>query len=272
MSADRVHRVHPLLLIALAVALLWLVANNVRPPSYSIPRPSSSPTTPPHFEIDDLDLGPTVRLTRFVPDFDMISGLAVEGADEQLYIAYSPDRPPSQWHQMGGYPSRLGILREGRITPIAISNDKPLPAISPTNVFVDFQGILNGMPAYIVRDDRQKTIRMLVGSHEVHALPPTKELADAPLCAPFDGGSICNEHVPALHTSVRITTREGRSILIGGGQYTYDVNSYAQSKEQIQHVTEAPDVWLAGGGRHRFLLVEEHAGPETAECIEGFAP
>src|SRR5438132_3077539 len=39
---------------------------------YPLPIPKAPPApspSPPHFAIDDLDLGPQVRLTRFVPDF-----------------------------------------------------------------------------------------------------------------------------------------------------------------------------------------------------------
>lgn len=31
------------------------------------------------------------------------------------------------------------------------------------------------------------------------------------------------------------------------------------------------ELWLAGGGRHHFLLVEWHIGQDAAECLEGDA-
>ncbi len=274
-TVDRVLRVHPLLLAALAVALLLLVVNDVHPFASPAERPSSTPTPPPHFAIDDLDLGPQVRLTRFVPDFDIYPGRAVEGADGQLYIAYYPNRRPPLWHQTGGEPSRLGILNEGRITPIAVSHDKSFNEPFPLYGILEFAGLLNGAPVVLVREGANaETIRFVaVSSDGLRTLPaPPKQLQSPPACAPFDGGSICDEHEPGRYSAVRITTRSGRSILVGGERYSYDVVSYAKSRRQIRTVTEIGDVWLAGGGRHRFLIVEDHAGNGSAECLEGYAP
>jgi hypothetical protein len=271
----RAQRVHPLLLIALAVAVLLLVVNAVRLAPRSTALPASSPTTSPHFAIDDLDLGPSVRLTRFVPDFDIYPGRAVEGADGLLYIAYYPHRPPLLWHQIGGEPSRLGILNEGRITQIAASRDKSFNEAFPLYGILEFAGLLNGAPVVLVREGAAaETFRFVaVSADGLRTLPaPPKQLQSPPTCAPFDGGKICDEQEPGRYTAVRITTRTGRSVLVGGERYSYDVISYAQSRRQTRSVTEIGDVWLAGGGRHRFLLVEDHAGQGVAECLEGYVP
>lgn len=275
MAADRAQRVHPLLLIALAVAVLLLVVNAIRPTSRPIALPAPSPTTPPHFAIDDLDLGPSVRVTRFVPDFDIYPGRAVEGADGLLYVAYHPHRPPPLWHQIGGEPARLGILNEGRITPIAVSRDKTFNEAFPMYGILEFAGLLNGAPVVIVREGANaETIRFVaVSKNGTRTLPgQPKQLQSPPRCAPFNGGTICDEQEPGRYTAVRIATRGGRSILVGGERYSYDVISYAHSERQTRSVTEIGDVWLAGGGRHRFLLVEDHAGQGVAECLEGYAP
>jgi len=145
------------LLAVLAVLCIDQLALHT-PVSVPAPRPSPSPTPPPHFALDDLDLGPTVRLTRFFPDFDIYPGNAVEGADGQLYIAYYPDRPPPIWHQIGGEASRLGILNEGQITPIAVSHDKTFNAAQPSYGILDFAGLLKGMPVVIVHEGTANTI------------------------------------------------------------------------------------------------------------------
>lgn len=271
---DRLVSVRLLLLVALAVAVLLLVFNSIRPTTRPIAQPSLSPTPRPHYAIDDLDLGPTVHLTRFVPDFDIYPGRAVEGADGRLYLAYYPNRPPMLWHQIGGEPSRLGVLDEGRITPIAVSHDKTFNERFPTYGLLDFAGLLDGMLVFLVREGPAQTIRFVaVGRHGLRTLPGLpKGLRYPPPCAPFAGGTICDEYVPRLHTSVRITTRTGRSFLVGGDRYSYDVISYSQSVRYTRTVTEIGDVWLVGGGRHRFLLVDDHAGIGTAECLEGYAP
>jgi len=274
MIADRVRRVHPLLLFALAAAVLVLAVNNVRLEPRPLVRPLPSSTSPSHFAIDDLDLGPAVRLTHFVPDFEIYPRHAVEGADGQLYIAYYPDRPPPLWHQMGGQASRLGKLNEGRITPITVSHDKTFNEVNPSFGLLDFEGLVDGMPVFAVSEGTAQTIRLVrVDTHGLRTLlNPPRHLRNPPLCAPFDGGKICDEHEPGRYIAVRITTRTGRSILVGGERYTYDVISYTQTHQQIRRVTEIGDVWLAGGGRHRFLLVEDHAGQGIAACLEGYVP
>jgi hypothetical protein len=270
----RPRRVHPLLLVALIAAVLVLVVNYLRPHSEVLP--AASPVPAPHFAIDDLDLGPTVRLTRFIPDFDVYPGRAVEGADGKLYIAYYPNRRPPQWHQIGGEPSRLGTLNDGRITPIAVSHDKTFNETIPMYGILDFAGLFNGLPVFLVRDGPAGSRRYFVaGRGGLRSLPASayqSQVQSPPPCAPFDGGTICNEHEPGRYSAVRITTRSGRSILVGGVRYSYDVISYVRSRRQTRSVTEIGDVWLAGGGRHRFLIVEDHAGDGTAECLEGYAP
>jgi len=273
MRVRRIQRVHPILLVALALAVVLFVINSVRPQSDV--QPAASPVPVLHFAIDDLDLGPRVRLTRFIPDFDIYPGRAVEGADGQLYIAYYPNRRPPQWHQIGGEPSRLGTLDDGRITPIAVSHDKAFNEPFPLYGILEFAGLLNGEPVVLIREgSNAETIRFVaVSAHGLRTLPtPPKQLQSPPICAPFDGGTICDEEEPGRYTAVRITSRTGRSVLVGGERYSYDVSSCVQSPCQTRRVTEIGDVWLAGGGRHRFLIVEDHAGDGTAECIEGYAP
>ena len=251
-------------LVALAAALAILFVDQLwlRSPVPVSMLPSGPPPPPLHFAIDDVYLGPEVRLTRFTPTFE--PSRAVEAANGLLYIAYAPDWPPPRWHQIGGESSRLGVLDKGRIA---------LTKVPPDIRTLDIVGLLNGMPVVAVYDANGKTRIVSVGAHGLQPLSrlPT-QLQYPPLCVPFAGGKICNEHELGLYSAVRITTRTGRSILVGGESYSYDVISYAQSTRLTRTVTEIGDVWLAGGGPHRFLLVEDQAGRGAAECLEGYAP
>jgi len=110
-------------------------------------------TTRPQFALDHVDLGPSIRLTRFTPDYDIYPVQnAVEGANGRLYVAYLPGRPPSQWGLIGGEASRVGTLDNGKMHSIHVSDNKTFNSDPPMQGLLWMEGLLNGMPVVRVRE------------------------------------------------------------------------------------------------------------------------
>jgi hypothetical protein len=235
-------------MLGIAVLLLALDHVHLVPPT---PIAAPSPTTRPafHFALDDIDLGPRVRLTRFIPDFDIYPRSAIEGPDGKLYVAYYPNRPPYYWNTEGGEASRLGILDKGRITPIVLSKEETSgEPLNPGRI--DIVGLQQGQPVVSIIEPGPRERYVEITTHGIQTLQriaPTLEDQPWPPCIPFDGGKICDDHSTNRYR-VKIDLPNHSPIL----------------------VSAAGNVWLAGGGRHRFLLVEYDGG--SAECLEGYAP
>lgn len=236
----------------------------------------SVPTPRPQFALDQVDLGPSVRLTRFTPEFDIdpIAGGAVEAADGRLYVAYLPNHPPPEWSGVGtGTASRVGILDDGKMQPVHVSDDKEFNRNPPTAGLVYMEGVSDGMP--VVRIWQEDAWRYVLiaqdGARPIMTLPPT--LQQWKPCIPFGGGSMCQIEIGSSHAAaVRVTMPNGRSLVIGGGPYTVTYSTPTELGPKITTYTNTENVELAGGGRHRFLLVEYHQGQFAGECLEGFSP
>jgi len=232
------------------------------------------PTPRPRFALDQVDLGPSVRLTRFTPDFDIdpVKGGAVEAADGRLYVAYLPGHPPSEWSGVGtGSPSRIGILDDGKIHPVHVSDDKKFNRDPPLPGLVFMEGVYDGMPVVRIRQDDAWSYVLIThdDARPLMTLPPT--LQQWKPCIPFGGGSMCQIEIGLSHAeAVRVTMRDGRSVIIGGGPYTVTIPS--TPTELGTTYTDTENVVLAGGGRHRFLLDEYHPGQFAGEELEGFSP
>ncbi|MDQ6769669.1 MAG: hypothetical protein M3Z54_06750 [Gemmatimonadota bacterium] len=220
--------------------------------------PPPTPEPSPHFALDDVNLGPHIRLVRFAPDFDIYRGQAVEGADGNLYIAYDPGRGPDKWGFTGGEPIAVGILNGGRTRQI----------FSTRGIYLSMEGLKDGMPLISVPDypvRPTKNLYVQVSASGIRRLPrgyEPSQPAYSPYspCIPFDGGKMCEGN-----EAVHFTTRNGRSIIIAGERY-----AYSGSGTNASFTTDG--VTLIGGGRHRFLLVEYQNMRGVAECLEGFAP
>jgi hypothetical protein len=261
------------MVVALVIALIALGFSHlyiVRPVPIAPPQSTSSPAPPPHFALDDLDLGPAIRLTRFYPDFDLYPGRALEGADGNLYVAYYPNRPPDAWGFTGGEPSRLGILDGGKLTPLFLTKDDVAKSMNPGRI--EIQGLENGQPVISINDGPTSQY-MLVTGGSAQPLPDLpKTLKKSGPCIDFAGGTIC-EDSSTKGSAVRITLPNREPVLVVGASYPIDRSTVSNMGLPLKWQTsEIGDVWLEGGGHDRFLLVEYHPGQGAAECLEGFAP
>jgi hypothetical protein len=271
-SANR--RVRPEFLIAL-IAVVTIFAVNLVYISHQVPvvrpEPTSGPTIPPLFTIDYVDLGQRVHLTRFVPDFDVYWGNAVEGADSRLYVAYYPNRPPRDWGFTGGEASRIGILENGHMHPILVSRDKELNSQSPPAGSIQLEGLDDGMPVIKVREEYRERL-VVVGTHGVTTIRSLSgRLQGLSPCIPFAGGRICNDDRP-YDFAVSVAIPGQPYAVIHGAGYSVDRFSIANNIRHDSFGWETGDVELIGGGRHSFLLCENHGGQELGECLEGSAP
>lgn len=254
-------RARPLFVVALGAALVVLGASTSfvtepLPPLAPSPSPSS-PSPPPHFALDDLDLGPSIRLTRFYPDFDIYRGAAVEGADGRLYIEYFPNRPPPQWSLEGGEASRLGVFEGGRIQPVRLEpgEDK----LSMDSGRISIIGLSRGVPivqAHDVGVDRFFALRSS-GPTPIRK-PATIERMTWP-CRGFDAGQICQASEGNWEV-IEFRPRERRPFRLAASIYPVANESGG---------LERGELWLEGAGPDYFFVTENHPGQNAAECLIG---
>lgn len=236
-------------------------------PPLTMPSPASAwPTPGPklHFAIDDLDLGPSVRLTRFTPDFDIYPGSAVEGADGKLYVAYYPDRPPEQWGFEGGEASRLGVFEDDHIRPIQLVPHEEKLEMNPGRI--DLLGLVHGKP--VVRTNDAGVDRYFIvgpdGVSESSQMPSSIEHRWP--CIRFGGGQVCDARAPRGF-AVQFTIPGRTPQLVTGSIYT--VERRTSSGELSRAFVDEGDVVFEGGGPDVFLVTEYHASQEAAECLVG---
>ena len=248
--------VFPILLVVFVAALIIDQLALQYPIAAPVPSPSPA-QTPVHFGIDDVDLGPKIRLTRFTPTFDIYPNAAVEGADGRLYVTYYPNRPPQQWGFMGGEPSRIGVLDDGRITNIRLPGDDVSAPNNPATV--NLIGLKDGMPVVELYRPGPGPEAVITPSG-VRVLPASPSDIETPgPCIRFAGGTICQATLG--HRSVVFFALPGRAPFVVQSS-TYQVNDSS--------LPQLGDVRLEGGGAHRFLIVEYRF--DDAECLEGYAP
>ena len=245
-------------LLAFAAALIIDQLSLKYPISAPLPSPSPAATRiPVQFGIDTVDLGPKIRLTRFVPTFDIYPHQAVEGVDSRLYVAYYPDRPPGTWGMMGGEPSRVGILDDGRITNVKLPGDDVSAPINPATAYLI--GLKDGMPVVQLYRPGQAPFAIITrsGAQALSAQPSGTQTPGP--CIGFAGGRVCEATLG--YRSVVFFALPGRAPFVVQSA-TFGVNDSPPQQRG--------DVRLEGGGPHRFLLVEYHL--DDAECLEGYAP
>ena len=245
-------------LAVLAVDQAWL---RTPPPPYK-PPPSPTPTTAPHFALDDIDLGPGVRLTRFYPNDNLFDGFAVEAGDGQLYVNYAAGLSPAQWGMEVPCCSAVGILNQGHITPLSLS-----PSSQKARQYLGsahLEGLWRGMPIVHLADGTIAGNRYIaISPAGIVALPHRPPVSTRPSpCIGFDGGRVCNIMSGISEVSISLPGRA--NLLIKGARYL-DSPPYSGTPE-------TGSVRLVGGGRHHFLLVEYHIGQDAAECLEGEVP
>jgi len=234
-----------------------------------VPRQSENLTPPPHFALDDVDLGPSVRLTRFYPDFNIsfAGAFAVEGGDGKLYVAYDPSRPPRTWGFTGENAGELSILDKGVLIPVQLLPHKVV--LGQDWQTVGLEGLLGGMPIVRVQDRNRggKLVYdgyVVIGTRGVETLSGRPAHIQRPLwqpCISFDGGRIC---AAAVRGDVTIALPGRDPIVVKGANYVMG--------PPYEGRLDTGELWIAGGGRHHFLLVEWHIGQDAAECLEGDTP
>lgn len=245
-------------LAVLAVDQAWL---RTPQPPYK-PPPSPAPTQAPHFALDDIDLGPEVRLTRFYPNDNLWDGNAVEAGDGQLYVNYNPTVSPAQWGMEVPCCSAVAILTRGHMTPIRFPASSQNSAQYVGSAWLE--GLWHGLPVVHLADGTKAGDRYVtVSASGISALPhrPPLSRRSSP-CIGFDGGRICNA-MSGANWEVSISLPGRDTLLVRGARYL-DGPPYSGT-------SEIGNVKLIGGGRHHFLLVEYHIGQDAAECLEGDA-
>ncbi|HEY7994582.1 MAG TPA: hypothetical protein VID24_10245 [Candidatus Eremiobacteraceae bacterium] len=217
-----------------------------------------------HFTIDDIDLGPSVRLTRFRPDFDIYPGAAIEGADGKLYVAYYPNRPPEQWGFTGGEASRIGILEGGQIKPVALVAHEEKLEQNPGRV--ELLGLARGKPVVKSTDggiDRY----FMIGPHAVtESAQMPSSISRLWPCIPFDGGQVCDAR-DSRGYAVQFKIPGRPAQLVTGAIYT--IERRTSSGELSRSFVDEGDVWFEGGGPGVFLVTEYHSNQDAAECLVG---
>jgi hypothetical protein len=265
-------RARPPFLIAMIVALIALGINHynlVRPIPVPTPRPTQAPVPPPHFALDDIDLGPTVHITRFYPDFDIYPNNAVEGSDGNLYVAYYPNRPPWTWGFTGGEASRIGILDHGHIRPLNITRDDAEKEMHPGRMGID--GLYDGLPVVRINDGPAPRLVTLDNGAVMPFVGRPEQIFQGGPCIEFNGGTVCSKS-EAYREVVLISLPHQSPILVVSATYLVDRSTVTKAGLHLKwKATEVGDVRLEGGGRHHFLLLEYHFGQNAAECLEADA-
>lgn len=241
----------------------------IREPTPQLPMvPPPSPSPSPHFALDDLDLGPNVRLTRFHPDFDAFFSVAVEGADGKLYLAYGTEKLPEMWGHTGEITSGFGVFDGSSVRPIDLMamGDKDYVGLEGR---VDFVGFSDGVP--VVRDENGKGEHyfLLSANGPAAASKPYVISQRSSPCVPFGGGRIC-ESTKGRWSAIDFEVPGRKPVLMAGAIYTVDERSTSIPDTGIVHsVVAHGDVQVEGGGRHVFLVTEYHPRQGTAECLVG---
>ena len=246
-------------LAVLAVDQAWLWW----PSQPYVSPPTPTPTAAPHFALDDVNLGPDIQLTRFYPNDNFWDGNAVEAGDGQLYVGYGAGLSPAQWGMEVPCCTEVGILTQGRMTPIQFSTSAQRAA--KYYVTAVLEGVWHGMPIVHVRDGTEAGDRYVAisatGIEPLRHRPSVSKRSSQ--CIDFDDGRVCNIMSDAnWEVSISLPGRD--SLLVKGARYA---NGPPYSGSQ-----DTGNIKLIGGGRHHFLMVEYHIGQDAAECLEGDAP
>jgi len=251
----------------LAASLLVLVIDQAwlhRPPAPYVPPPSPTPTQAPHFALDDVDLGPGIRLTRFYPNDNVWDGYAVEAGDGKLYVNYSGSVSPAQWGLEVPERTAVATLAQGHLSPIQFSASPQRSA--QYSLSAELEGLWHGLPIIHVTDGANaRDWFVTISGSKIVTLThrPPISYQSSPWCIAFDGGRICSV-MSGANWEVSISLPGRDSLLVKGARYANDP-PYAGT-------WDTGNVKLIGGGRHHFLLVEYHIGQDAAECLEGDAP
>ena len=261
------------LFVIVAIAMFAVLLVDRAWIQYPVAAPSPMPPPSPepiHFAIDDVDLGPRISLTRYVPDFDLYARAAIESSDGKLYLAYYPNRPPSTWGFTGGEASRIGILDRGRITPIDLPGDGPAQSMDPG--LVELVGLKDGMPVVLVNNEKAPREYVMTpgGPRPLPGLP-TFSQAFHP-CVSFDSGTACEEDIDR-RSAVLLDIPGIQKVLIRGAIFMVDRSGLGPGGAQMKwQIPDRGDVYLEGGGRHRLLILESHQAQDAAELLEVYAP
>lgn len=246
-------------LVVLVLDQAWL---RTPAPPY-VPLASPTPTAAPHFELDDVDLGPHIRLYRFYPTDNVWDGSAIESADGRFYVGYRGSFSPAQWGMEGPSPSGVALLNAGVMTSIHFESRQATPPAH--EVSAELEGLWNGLPVIGIQETWSDSAAryVVIGASGLRRLAsaPPRQTRYQP-CIAFAGGRIC-QVMSRMGSEVSIALPGREPLLVRGARYV--------SRPPYSGRTETGDVRLVGGGRHHFLLVEYHSGQDAAECLEGDA-